>query len=288
MNRGFLIKVGLLAATLIVVLVIMISAMMMTGAEADGQVRHSPFGQFVVAGGPIVWLVQLPLSMVMVYWGVLCALRIRRQKLLPMGIGRRLAELVRNGATGPLEKQLAEGKDLVSVAAADAVTRSRGDLHRMETLFEESLGEQAGGLFRRIEWLNLIGQVAPMIGLLGTVLGIIKVFNAIVATGGDLLPAKFADGLSVALVTTFWGLLIAIPALSVHGVLRNRIETVVNDAMGEVDLVLAEVAKNRRQQQVQAAPAVAATPTTPQEIREFRPKRTKVVREPSTQAQQDA
>ena len=279
MNRGFLIKMGLLAATLLVVLVVMISAMMMTGAEADGRARHSLFGQFVIAGGPIVWLLLLPMSVAMVYWAIDCAIRIRRQRLLPAGVGRRLAEMVRTGAAGPLEQQLAEGRDLASVAASDAVTQSPGDLHRMESLFAESLGRQAAGLFRRIEWLNLIGQVTPMLGLLGTVLGIIKVFNAIVVTGGDLLPAKFADGLSVALVTTFWGLLIAIPALAVHGVLRNRIETIVNEAMNEVDLVLAEVARNRRLQPAAPPTAMAETPGL-QEIREFRPKRTKVVREP--------
>ena len=270
---------GLLAATLLVVMVVMISAMMMTGAEADGRLRQSLFGQFVVAGGPIVWLLLLPMSVAMVYWAVDCAIRFRRGRLLPAGVGRRLAELVRTGAAGPLEQQLADGRDLISVAAAGALTRSRGDLGRMESLFEESLTEQAGGLLRRIEWLNLIGQVAPMLGLLGTVLGIIKVFNAIVATGGDLLPAKFADGLSVALVTTFWGLLIAIPALAVHGILRNRIETIINEAMNEVDLVLAEVARNRQRQQAAPPTAMAEIPGL-QEIREFRPKRTKVVREP--------
>jgi len=270
---------GLLAATLLVVLVVMISAMVMTGAEADGRARQSLFGQFVVAGGPIVWLLLLPMSVAMVYWAVDCAIRIRRGRLLPAGVGRRLAELVRTGAAGPLEQQLADGRDLLSVAAGGAVTRSRGDLGRMESLFEESLTEQAAGLFRRIEWLNLIGQVAPMLGLLGTVLGIIKVFNAIVATGGDLLPAKFADGLSVALVTTFWGLLIAIPALAVHGALRSRIEALVNEAMNEVDLVLAEVERNRRLQHAAPPTAVTEIPGL-QEIREFRPKRTKVVREP--------
>ena len=88
--------------------------------------------------------VNLPLSVLMVFAAVDCCLRIRRRRLLPDGVGRRLAQLIRQGATGPLETQLRDGTDMVSIAASDAVVRSRGDLDKMEQLFEDSVTEQSG------------------------------------------------------------------------------------------------------------------------------------------------
>jgi biopolymer transport protein ExbB len=81
----------------------------------------------------------------------------------------------------------------------------------------------------------------------------IELFNAIVNAGGQPQPAQLAHGISVALVTTFWGLLIAIPALAVHGVFRNRIETIISDAAVETEIVLRKM--NR--------PASSATKTEP-------------------------
>jgi biopolymer transport protein ExbB len=101
----------------------------------------------------------------------------------------------------------------------------------MKSSIQESLHDRAGALLRKIEWLNLIGAVSPMVGLFGTVFGMIKLFNAIVSAGGQPQPAQLADGIGVALVTTFWGLFIAIPALAMHGIFRNRIEALVSEAV---------------------------------------------------------
>ncbi|GAF69881.1 unnamed protein product, partial [marine sediment metagenome] len=120
----------------------------------------------------------------------------------------------------------------------------RGDWFRMRSVIAESLQEQAWALMRRIEWVNLIGNVSPMVGLFGTVFGMIKLFNAIVVAGGQPQPAQLAEGISVALVTTFWGLFIAIPALAVYGVFRNRIETLVSDAVVEAENVMSEIMRS--------------------------------------------
>jgi biopolymer transport protein ExbB len=88
---------------------------------------------------------------------------------------------------------------------------------------------------RKIEWLSLIGSVSPMVGLFGTVFGMIELFNSVVMAGGQPQPAQLAEGISVALVTTFWGLLIAIPALAVHGIFRQKIETLASDAVVQLE-----------------------------------------------------
>ena len=110
---------------------------------------------------------------------------------------------------------------------------------------------------RKIEWLSLIGNVSPMVGLFGTVFGMIKLFDTIVVAGGQPQPAQLAGGISVALVTTFWGLSIAIPALAIYGVFRNRIETLVSDAVIEAENIMPKIRRVLIRQQKQQKPGPA-------------------------------
>ena len=94
----------------------------------------------------------------------------------------------------------------------------------MERAMEEASEERTTTLLRKIELLNVVGNVAPMLGLLGTVYSMIKVFSGIVQAGGMPQPEQLAEGVGIALVTTFWGLIVAIPALAVYAFMRNRID----------------------------------------------------------------
>ena len=82
---------------------------------------------------------------------------------------------------------------------------------------------QVGQLERGLALLEIIAGISPLIGLLGTVLGMVTVFNAITAQGlGN--PQILSEGISEALVTTVGGLTIAIPALTAHAMLTRRVE----------------------------------------------------------------
>jgi biopolymer transport protein ExbB len=255
MRKSFLLKVIFLVIALAgVSAVIAVTLGGSFGTDTTGTARtQTLFEQFVIAGGPIVWFVLLPMSLITVYLAVEYSLTIRRDKLVPGGIGERIVTVIQRYGPGQLETLISGQSDFVSVAAVKAITHGRGDWFRMRSLIDESLQEQAGGLLRRIEWINLIGNVSPMVGLFGTVFGMIKLFNAIVTAGGQPQPAQLAGGISVALVTTFWGLFIAIPALAIHGVFCNRIETLVNDAVVESENIVPEIRRSlKKQQQIKA------------------------------------
>lgn len=263
MHKSFWLKTFVLVTALAVVLAVIVATMPkfwvptgrgpanVSSVIAARAETRTFFKQFVISGGPIVWFVLLPMSLVMVFLAVEHGLTIRRKKLLPGGIGEQIIEIIRQFGPRQLAARIADRGDFVSIAVAKAVAQGKGDWFRMRSLLAESLQEQAGGLLRRIEWLNLIGNVSPMVGLFGTVFGMIKLFNAIVTAGGQPQPSQLADGISVALVTTFWGLFIAIPALAIHGVFRNRIETLANDAVVEAENIVPEIRRGLKQSQAE-------------------------------------
>lgn len=267
MNKSLLIKTVALTIGLAgVVGAIYFVARGFAGVSGRNGEPPTFLSQFVIAGGPIVWFILVPMSLITVYFAALFFLTIRRSKLLPDGVVAGITGGIRQFGLGQLDARLADRRDLVAVAVAKAVGAGGGDWFRIRNILAESLQDQASGLLRRIEWLNLIGNVSPMVGLFGTVYGMIMLFNAIVLAGGQPQPVQLADGISVALVTTFWGLLIAIPALAVHGVFQNRIEALVNDAVMQAENIMPEIRRGLdRQKRAQAQ----RTANTPQPVREI-------------------
>ena len=264
MRKSFFLKTVFLVIVLAGVLAAIVAAMSLlpqgravgrSGFVIPAQAgTQTLFEQFVVAGGPIVWFILLPMSLITVYLAVEHSLTIRRKKLLPDGIERTIVEIIQQFDTGQLEARTADRNDFVTIAVVKAIAKGRGDWFRMRSTLAESLQDQASELLRKIEWVNLIGNVSPMVGLFGTVFGMIKLFNAIVTAGGQPQPAQLAGGISVALVTTFWGLFIAIPALAIHGVFRNRIETLISDAVVETDNIMPQIKRSLQKQSIAEQP----------------------------------
>ena len=276
MRKGFLIKTLIMTVVLATVLTVIILATRGHFSTAsDRTTQQTFFEQFIIAGGPIVWFVLLPMSLVTIYLAAEHSLTIRRKKLLPEGISGKIIETIQRFGHRQLATKIAEDDDFVSTAVTKAVTQGRGDWFRMKNVLAESLQDQAWELMRKIEWVNLIGNVSPMVGLFGTVYGMIKLFNAIVIAGGQPQPAQLAEGISIALVTTFWGLFIAIPALAVYGVFRNRIETLASDAVLEAENIMPEIIRSIKKQ------TQPAQPEKSQPIREIKTKSIESLHPPS-------
>ncbi|HEV2295579.1 MAG TPA: MotA/TolQ/ExbB proton channel family protein [Tepidisphaeraceae bacterium] len=94
----------------------------------------------------------------------------------------------------------------------------------MKEAMETSIGEQTAEQFRRIEYLNIIGNLGPLLGLLGTVLGMIYAFQAVQNTGGQADVGALSGGIAVALAHTFMGLFLAVPCLAAFGILRTIVD----------------------------------------------------------------
>jgi biopolymer transport protein ExbB len=94
----------------------------------------------------------------------------------------------------------------------------------MESAMSDAATERASRLYHKIEYLNLVGNVTPMIGLTGTIWGMMTAFSQIEAMGGKANPSDLAGGILIALVSTFSGLMAAIPALVAYGIFKGKIE----------------------------------------------------------------
>ncbi len=179
--------------------------------------------------GLAIVLVLLALSMVALALAVEHVLTIRRDVLMPPGLAEQVA------------KQLAAGDRRAAAEACDlrpsflagvlraALAESDGGWPAIEKALDDSCAEQAARLFRKIEYLSVIGNIAPMIGLLGTVVGMIFAFQEVASTQGAARAAQLASGIYQALVTTVGGLLVAIPSLAAFAVFRNRIDGLVTE-----------------------------------------------------------
>lgn len=84
--------------------------------------------------------------------------------------------------------------------------------------------EENTKLSQRIGWLNLLGTVAPMMGLFGTVVGMVVAFAAIANSPDQPSPKDLAGGIFTALITTVWGLIVAMPSLTALFIFKNRLQ----------------------------------------------------------------
>ena len=118
----------------------------------------------------------------------------------------------------------------VSAVVHAGLIEAANGYEAMENAMQDAASERTARLYRKIEWLNLLGNVAPMFGLWGTIWGMMVAFAEIAGKGGKANPADLAGGIMIALVSTFCGLIVAIPALAAYGIFRSRIEQLSTEA----------------------------------------------------------
>ena len=151
---------------------------------------------------------------------------LRRERVLPTNL---VAEVWKIAGARPFNdtrlREIQAESPLGRVLAAGLLNRN-ADRDAMRNAIEEVGGHVAHDLGRYLNALGTIAAVTPLLGLLGTVVGMISVFTNITNVGvGN--PAQLAGGISQALITTAGGLTVAIPSLMLYRYFRGRVETLV-------------------------------------------------------------
>ena len=210
-------------------------------AAAADDTHISLFEMFFLSGDAIgliiIWFL-LALSALSVGFTIKMAIGYRRPLLLPDQTRSELNALIS-------EKKY---RDAIEFAGADtsylgkvtnaALTEAANGYTAMERAVEESSEAETARLLRPLEYLNVVGNIAPMLGLFGTVYGMIVAFQQLVESQGQADPQKLAAGISTALVTTFWGLVVAIPALAAYALIRNKVDALTSEGILMVENII--------------------------------------------------
>lgn len=147
---------------------------------------------------------------------------LRRSQVIPDGLlEQALANLRQHGPHPDLLRGLAEGSPLGRIFAG-GIRNLNCSREVMKETLEETGRAVAHDLERFLLSLGTIAAMAPLMGLLGTVVGMIEIFGAQSPTGGN--PAALAHGISVALYNTAFGIIVAIPSMIFYRFFRGRVD----------------------------------------------------------------
>ncbi len=179
---------------------------------------------FFIALGWLYSIIFLAISFVFVALVVMNLLAARRENIVPVALVQGFEQHL-NDRKYQEAYELAKNDDsfLGQVLSAGLAKLSQGYPQAIEAM-QEVGEEETMKLEHRLSYIALIGTVSPMVGLLGTVDGMVASFMVIARSETAPRPSELAVGISTALITTLVGLWLAIPAIAIYGILRNRFQ----------------------------------------------------------------
>ena len=171
---------------------------------------------------PITWTIAI-LSIIALTLIIQGIIKNRAAVMIPEESNNQIRDLIAQKKFKDLIDFTETDPSFVSKALNPALKRAPS-FSSMKEAMETAIGEQTAEQFRKIEYLNIIGNLGPLLGLLGTVMGMIQAFEKMHQAGGAAKPAELANGISTALTHTFLGLFLAVPCLGAFGVLRTIVD----------------------------------------------------------------
>ena len=218
--------------------------------------------QMFVDGGAIGYII-VALSLVMLALVFEHLMTIRRQTLIPRGLAEDIQKLTGQGQIKLAEERCVASRSFLGYLLAAGLREIELGYSAVEKAMEDAAAQQAARLLRKIEYLSMISTIAPMLGLMGTVWGMILAFMEFERKANPQV-SELAPGIYKALVTTLFGLIVAIPAIAAFGFFRNRIDELVAETALTAEQVFADfkrsLALKRREERRHTQSADPAVP----------------------------
>ena len=207
------------------------------------------FAIIQAAGWPIYFL--LAVSIIAVALIIERFMILRKEKIVPGGLLEKvLAAYQKQGVSEDMLENLSQDSPLGQVLAS-GLRNYKSSRYVMKDAIEEAGSAVAHELERFLTTLGTIATISPLMGLFGTVVGMIEIFNSQSPTGSN--PQELAHGISVALYNTAFGLVIAIPAMIFFRHFRGRVEGFVVE-MEQQAAKLVDVVHGERRYEFQPPP----------------------------------
>lgn len=188
--------------------------------------------------GTMYAIIFLVMSIILVALVVRCLLAVQKNNFIPddliQGVDASLGE---KNAAAAVELVRADESFLGQVVAAGLGKLQSGKESALEAMQIVGESEQMK-TEHLLSYLALIGNIAPMVGLLGTVQGMVTSFAKIASSTATIKPSELAGGIEQALYTTLFGLYLAIPAITIYNIMRNRVQRFVFNAGSQSEEML--------------------------------------------------
>ncbi len=167
------------------------------------------------------------LSITMVALVVICIVNLRRSQIVPENLVEDFGKLIDENRFQEAYECAKDDESLLGQALSTGLARMPSGYEKASQAMQDVTQAESMRLEHQLGYLALIGNIAPMIGLFGTVVGMIASFQAIASGGAAPSPQKLAEGIATALFTTEIGLAIALPALAAYDILKNRLARLI-------------------------------------------------------------
>lgn len=178
-----------------------------------------------IVGYLIILLSILSLGLIIDY-----LFTIRKSKILPPGDIKAFDKMISDRNFDGIKKFDKKRASFFAKVTVAGLKESDMGYQSMIKAMEDMGESLTSAIARKIEHLNVIGNISPMMGLLGTVIGMLRCFNEIAHVAGAIEPKQLAGGIFEALITTCMGLIVAIPSLYGYAVFKNRIDEYTGEA----------------------------------------------------------
>ena len=202
------------------------------GGSSESPAASESIWSVIFSGGILGILIMsilIALSVLAAYLVFDQVMGLRKKDLVPSDLVENVRTLLAQGKLKEADQICRERPCPLSFVIVSGIAEVEYGWPAVEKALEDSAAEQAARLYRKLEYLSVIGNLAPMIGLLGTVSGMILAFREVAVSSGSAGAADLASGIYSALVTTVAGLIIAIPSLGAFAVFRNKIDELVSE-----------------------------------------------------------
>ena len=196
-------------------------------AEAANGPLALDWRELLEAGGYIGYII-IGLSVLMLTLIMQQLLTLRLSVLMPHSLAEQAHQLISNGRFAEANELCKQHPCFLGDMLQAGLSETEMGYLQIQKALEDSSAEHSARMMRKVEYLNVIGTLSPMLGLLGTVSGMMKAFLEFQNSASPSV-SEFAPGISFALVTTLMGLAVAIPSLAAFAILRNRVDELVSE-----------------------------------------------------------
>ena len=198
-----------------------------------------------ISSGGLIGILIMIISLVAMAFIIEHFISVTRNKLVPDDFVEELSDHLDKQDYDQARNAINENGSFLAMVIGAGLRHidSAFGFYDMQNAMQEVSEREISRMYRKLEYLSFIAAVSPILGLLGTVTGMIRAFNQIALTEGTAKPSQLAGGISEALVTTCMGLLVAIPAMFFVTYFRNRIDGFIAEAEVAVDRLMGRFRK---------------------------------------------